>query len=510
MKKLTAAFISVMLAVICALTFTACNDKPDDEGETIECTGITFRATGYDEGKTWYLERGKTVTVVGTVAPANATVRELEWESDNDDITVEKSDTNKAKVTAYDYGKAKITVKCGKYETEIAVECVAAIKPTEIVVASPAMTVPVSERSLLDYSFVPENTTDKRLSFTVQAIGDASEDAVSVIEENGNYYVQVSALAEVGCQYVLNLSSVADSKVKAGINLTVGAQDVDEMTLRTDKITLSVNDPMYRVTASFKPDTTSYKQVDYTSDNPEVCGVDAIGTLTPLKAGTANITVTNSHKTSLKCVLEVTVTEEESEYVTRLIKKSDVDALQAVDYSIMDFEFDKVAFKAWNKVLSEDSNSASHISDAGWAMWLVGFDTYDDDGVNGGDANAAVYCKVNVPAAAKRMQYVFRAHPTPNDNAKFKILAIDGDYNVTDCTDGWRVTNNTVDMYFDIDVEKFAGTAVTFVVLQDQIGNKATGNYLKVSLMFRRCLFDTDTSERWINDEDYNILNLGN
>ena len=90
MKKLTAAFISVMLAVICALSFTACNDKPDDKGETIECTGITFRATGYDEGKTWYLERGKTVTVVGTVAPANATVRELEWESDNDDITVEK------------------------------------------------------------------------------------------------------------------------------------------------------------------------------------------------------------------------------------------------------------------------------------------------------------------------------------------------------------------------------------------------------------------------------------
>ena len=139
---------------------------------------------------------------------------------------------------------------------------------------------------------------------------------------------------------------------------------------------------------------------------------------------------------------------------------------------------------------------------------MAAFDTYDDDNsLNAGDANAMVYCKITVPQTATKMQYVFRAHPFPDDNAKFKILAITKDYEILDCTSGWVVMSNTADMFYDVDVSEFAGEDVTFVVMQDQIGNKSAGNYMKVSLMFRRCLFNVaSTNDVWIIDEAYSIV----
>lgn len=509
-KSLYVIVLALVLCVVCGVA-VGCTDNTDDpQGDIVECTGITLRASGYDEGKTWQLERGKTVTIVGTVAPSNATVKTLTWASNNPDITVEADGDNRAKVTTYDYGTAQITVTCGSYVKTINVECIESILPTAIVLDKTELTIGLTERVKLEYDFLPANTTARKIYYTITALGDAEEDVISVIEENDEYYVQVSATAVVGTQYEVNIFSSVSSAVKTTVKIEVAPLEIESMTLKAEELTLSVFDPMYRVVPAFEPDETSYKEVTFTSSDPSVLSVDQIGTLSPIKAGNAVITVTNVHNPSLTCSLDVTVTEEQTEYVTRLIKKSDIDALSAVSYSLMDFETDKVAFEAWKRVLSEDSNFASHISDAGWAIWMVGFDTYDDDSVNGGDVNACVYSKISVPATASKMQYVFRAHPFPDDNAKFKILAIDSRYNITDCTGGWVEMTNSADMFINIDVEAFRGQDVTFVVYQDQIGNKSAGNYMKVSLMFRRCLFDTDNSERWIEDETYAIVKSEN
>ena len=509
----TRHFASVIIALLVCLTclvVAGCQSKPSGGGEeSVPCTGLTFRASGYDEGKDWLIERGKTVTIAATVAPANATDKTVLWSSDNPDIAVESTGDARARVTAYDYGTATITARCGEFTKTIRVQCVASILPTEIVIDKTEMIVALTERERLEYDFLPENTTNRKIFYTVTALDGAEEDMVGVTEENGEYFVQVSPLAVAGCKYSVTIFSSAAPSVKKAITVEVGPLDVDDMTLKVQEITLSVNDPMYRVTPQFEPFETSFKEVTFASDDEAVCSVDKIGTLSPKKAGTVTITVTNVHNPSIARTMTVHVTEEESEYVTRLIKKSDIDALTAVRYTLMDFETDKVAFNDWKRVLSEDSNSACHISDAGWAIWMVGFDTYDDDDVNGGDANACVYSKIAVPENATKMQYVFRAHPFPDDRAKFRILAIDDQYRVADCT-GWVEMTNNTDMFINIDVEKYRGQNVTFVVCQDQIGNKSAGNYMGVSLMFRRCLFDTDQSERWIEDEAYAIVKKEN
>ena len=178
----------------------------------------------------------------------------------------------------------------------------------------------------------------------------------------------------------------------------------------------------------------------------------------------------------------------------------------------MDFENDKVAFQDWtkNKVLTEDCNSSSHISDAGWAIWMVGQDTYDDDNYkDGAEANAIVYSKLKVPTNATLMQYVFRSHQTSNDYAKFRLRAIDADLNVYELSSGWKTFHRADDMFINVDVSAFAGQDVTFVVEQDQMGLKKVEDSDKVgvSLMFRRCLFNTpDNADKLVEELEYSII----
>lgn len=505
MKK---TLVFLMLAIFAFTTVFVTGCGKDDNSDVVECTNITFKASGYDEGAILYLNRGETVTIQGTVLPNNATNKVIEWSTNNADISVESTGDSRAKITAYDVGQAKITAKCGNFTKSIDVECVTEVQPTALYVDSEVMTIPVTQRAKIGYTFEPMNTSNKNISCLVTAIGEANSDYITVVEENGEYYISISQLAAVGDKYLVNLRSVAVSSIKASIEVTVGALDVQSMSFKSEEITLSVNDPLYRLVPLFEPKETSYTNVTFTSSNPEICDVNEIGTLQPKQAGTATISAINEYNNEITCSTTVTVTLDESDYLIRLLKKSDIDALTAVSYDKMDFETDKVAFKAWQKVLSEDCNASSHISDAGWAIWMAAFDTYDDDNsLNAGDANAMVYCKITVPQTATKMQYVFRAHPFPDDNAKFKILAITKDYEILDCTSGWVVMSNTADMFYDVDVSEFAGEDVTFVVMQDQIGNKSAGNYMKVSLMFRRCLFNVaSTNDVWIIDEAYSIV----
>lgn len=500
--------ISLLVAILAMpLSLASCGHISSSSSTPIvECTDLTFKGSGYDEGKTIYLERLQSTTIAATISPSNVTNKVIVWSTSNPDIAVESKTDTQGIITAYDLGSAKITATCGSYSEDIDVECVDAVLPTSLSLTATTLSIAITKREKIEYSFEPANVSNTKIACTVSPIGTAQEDMAKIEEENGNYYIAVTQLAAVGDQYLVTVRAAAKPELKKTITVTVAALEVETMVFKNADITLKLSDPLYRVLPIFTPIETTYRDVTFQSSDEAICSVDAIGTLSAKAVGSVIITATNVHNPSLTCQANVTIQDGISEYATRLIKNSDLDALAAKDYTVMDFETDKVAFASWQKKLSEDSNTTSHVSDAGWAIWMVGFDTYDDDSLNGGDANAVVYCKLNVPADSAKMQYVFRAHPFPDDHAKFKILAITSDHAVTECTGGWVIMSNTTDMFIDIDVAAFAGQAVTFVVMQDQIGNKSAGNYMGVSLMFRRCLFDTDTSERWVEDPTFSIL----
>lgn len=512
MKKVVSCLFAV-LTTLSLVGLSSCGNptpSPSPSIATVEVTDISIRGSGYNEGEPLIMQRGQKILLAATVTPSNATNKTLTWESNNPDITVTPNENNTCYVEAFDLGNAVITINAGSYQKTIDVECVATILPTSIEVEEEHLLVPISKKTKVNYQVLPENATNKNVSVMVQTIDQADPSMLKTSIEDNQLILSVDQLANIGDQYELTLRSSADQKVKATFLVEIAPLEITSMEFKQEEVTISLQDPDYRMLPVFTPLKTSYKEVTFVSDHPEICDIDETGKLLPKQAGEVNITATNVHRPDITCSSKVIVTNEESQYLTRLIKKSDIEELAPVQQTLMDFETDKVAFTSWKKVLSEDSNSASHISDAGWAIWMVGFDTYDDDGQdNFGDANAVTYCKIAVPQEASKLQFVFRSHPLPDDKAKFRLLTIDENHQVKTELD-WTIFHETSDMFVNLDVTAYQGREITFVVEQDQIGTKPAGTYMGVSLMFRKCLFDLpENEEKFIVDDAYNILLQG-
>lgn len=510
MKKLVYHFFTILTALSLGC-LTSCGGNHSDPSSitTVEVSNITIRGSGYNEGETLYMQRGQKILLAATVTPSNATQKIVTWSTNNPDISVTPNENN-CYVEAFDLGQAIITAKAGNYEKKIDVECVSTIDPTHIEVDSTHILIPTSTQKTIPYRVLPENATNKNVSVIINPLDNADGSMVKTSIENNQLVITVEQLANVGEKYEITLRSMAVLTVKTVFTIEVAPLEITSMEFKNQDVTISLQDPAYRMLPTFNPLKTSYKEVEFSSDHPEICDIDQTGKLIPHQVGKVVITATNTHNREVTCSTTITVTNDETQYVTRLIKKNDVDELIPVHQTLMDFETDKVAFAAWKKTLSEDSNSASHISDAGWAIWMVGFDTYnDDEQSNGGDANAITYCKITVPQEATKLQFVFRSHPLPDDQAKFRILTIDENNMVATALE-WTIFHETTDMFVNIDVTSFQGRNITFVVEQDQIGTKLAGAYMGVSLMFRRCLFDMpENEERFNTDDSYNILLQG-
>lgn len=504
--------ISLLMATLSCATLTGCVSNETSSSSYVAVSDIVFRGTGYDDGQTLYLERGDSVTLAGTIVPNSATERVITWSTDNYDIAIEDIGNNQCVITAYDLGDAKITASVGDYSEIIDVSCIESIPVSAIEVESNTLDVMVSQRSELKFDVLPDNATNKNVSFTVMPLGDADADNVKVINEAGKYYVSCDGGAEVGDQYEITIRASSNASISNKVTVNIIDYPVEAMEFKNQDITISLKDPLYKMLPVFTPEETTQYFVNFSSDNPDICDIDSQGRLIPKKEGQATIRAVNVANENVTCQTTVTVTNEETEYLFRGIKKQDVIDLEAKTYSLMDFEFDKVAFQDWtsNRWLSEDSTLSSHISDAGWAIWMVGFDIYDDDNyVNGAESNAVIYCKLNVPSDANNLQFVFRSHQTSNDYAKFRIRMIDKDLNVVEASNGWTSFHRADDMFYNVDVSNYKGQAVTFVLEQDMMGIKKElpTDKVGVSLMFRRCLFDTpENEEKLITSDEYSIV----
>lgn len=95
MKKI-ALLPGLMVLLSFCLLFTSCKEENKD----VEVTGVTLSQT------TLTLEVGKTATLTATVAPGDATNKEVTWTSSNASIAT----VNAGKVTAIAAGSATITV----------------------------------------------------------------------------------------------------------------------------------------------------------------------------------------------------------------------------------------------------------------------------------------------------------------------------------------------------------------------------------------------------------------
>ncbi|OUN45566.1 hypothetical protein B5G26_00630 [Anaerotignum lactatifermentans] len=250
--------------------------------QTVPATGVTLDETELT------LEKDGSQTLTATVAPTNATNKDVTWSSSNPEVaTVEGG-----KVTAVSEGTATITAKAGEQTATCTVTVTKADVAVESVTLNPTtLTLEKGGTGTLTATVAPENATNNTVTWS------SSNPEVATVEGG-----KVTAVSE-GTATIT--AKAGEQTATCTVTVTKADVAVESVTLNPTTLTLEKGGTG-TLTATVAPENATNNTVTWSSSNPEFATV-ANGTVTAVSAGTATITVTTAdgnHKAT--CAVTVT------------------------------------------------------------------------------------------------------------------------------------------------------------------------------------------------------------
>jgi len=234
-------------------------------------TGVTIAPT------TLNLNVGNSSTLTATIAPTNASNKNVTWASSNTNIAT--VDTN-GKVIAIANGTTTITVTTndGNKTASCTVIVSTLIIPVKSVTVTPTtLTLDVGDSSEIIATVAPENATNKNVTWK------SNNTSVATVDANGKITAKAKGTAGI-------TATTVDGKKTATCSVTV-IIPVTGVTINPTTLTLNVGNNS-TLTATVAPTSATNKKITWTSSNTSVATVDANGRVTAKIAGTAIITAT--------------------------------------------------------------------------------------------------------------------------------------------------------------------------------------------------------------------------
>ncbi|MBQ7862017.1 MAG: Ig-like domain-containing protein [Clostridia bacterium] len=259
-------------------------------GFTATCKILVVKSvTGIKLDKTSItMNVGKATTITPTISPADATVKTVNWSSDNNDVATVDST---GKVTAKGQGHATITARTtdGAFT---ATSSVLVIKPvTSVTLNKTSAYLNLGASMSLVPKIVPSDATIQSVTWT------SSDPSVATVSSTGLVKGLKKGTTIITCR-TNNGGKTATCTISVVKRVTGITLNKSDEILYLGK-TLSLVSTVYPVDASVKT-------VTYHSSNNSIATVNANGIVTPLNIGTVNITaVTNDG--SYKATCKVTV-----------------------------------------------------------------------------------------------------------------------------------------------------------------------------------------------------------
>ena len=221
------------------------------------------------------LEVKETVTLVATVAPANATNKDVTWTSDNDAVATVADGV----VTAVSVGTATIVVTT--VDGNFADTCVVTVNPISVksvALDKATLTLDIAQTATLVATVNPADAANPAITWT------SDNEAVATVADG-----VVTAVAEGTATITV---TTVEGNFTATCVVTVVEPIVAVTGVTLDKATLTLTVPeTATLIATVSPETATDKSVTWASDNEAVATV-ADGVVTAVAEGTATITVT--------------------------------------------------------------------------------------------------------------------------------------------------------------------------------------------------------------------------
>lgn len=238
------------------------------------------------------LDIGQEIVLEAHVVPATAINKTLYWETS--DRTVARVDQN-GKVTGISKGTATITVSTD--EGDFSASCLVKVEqPVEkLTLDVHRLSIAVNGVATLAATIEPEDADNKELLWR------SSDPSIVMVSSTGMVRGMMLGEADV---IVFNSDRTVSDTCHVAVVVPVAGIILDQ-----EELSMKGGDTV-RLSATVRPSGATNKKVVWSSSDPEVATVDAMGLVKALKQGTALITAASDENPDLAAYCDVTVTSD--------------------------------------------------------------------------------------------------------------------------------------------------------------------------------------------------------
>ncbi len=228
------------------------------------------------------------------VKPFDATNKKVTWSSSNSSVATVSQDGT---VNGIKEGTVIISA-ASESNSEIKGECTVKIEPihvTSIAFSTSSYTIGIGTTKLLTIILFPANATNKGITWS------SSNTSVATVSSDGLVTGKITGSA------VITATSNDGNKTA---QCTISVQDVKVTSVRLNKTSANMYiGEKLELKASVLPDTSSNKDVSWSSSNDDIATVSSDGSVRARKAGKATITATSKDgsKKSASCSITVSL-----------------------------------------------------------------------------------------------------------------------------------------------------------------------------------------------------------
>ena len=220
------------------------------------------------------LEEGQTATLVATVLPEDATDKSVTWTSSNSSVA---SVSQAGLVTAAASGSSTITAKAGDKTATCQVTVTPAVIPvTSVSLDQQSLSFEVGETATLVATVLPEDATDKSVTWTSSntSVASVSQDGVVSAIAIGTCTVYASC---GGKQTYCQIAVISNDEIPVAL---VSFDETEREVYVGEIFTLS---------PTIIPSNATNPQLEWRSSNTSVAIVDSKGSITPVGEGECTI-----------------------------------------------------------------------------------------------------------------------------------------------------------------------------------------------------------------------------
>ena len=237
---------------------------------------------------------GESVCLEATVLPADATVKNVCWTSENCNIAdVDENGCVIAKAPGTTHICA--TAQDGSGLCDCCLVTVRTIPVTSVIVSPESLSLNIGESACLEATVLPENATTKAILWTSGNSEIAEVDASGRVTAKAAGTTSVCATAQDG------------NGVSGYCSVTVHTVPVTSVTVSPESLSLNIGETAC-LEATVLPENATTKAILWTSGNSEIVEVDANGRITAKAAGTTSVCATAQDGNGVSGCCTVTVT----------------------------------------------------------------------------------------------------------------------------------------------------------------------------------------------------------